>query len=160
MITYKEVQGKPTKVILGRKVVGEIRTVPGGYQYLPLGQKKYAGEVFATLRGVKDSIEGKERTFEVFYVKEPLFLEADKELTVKNMKDSHVLVRALMADSLDHVYAEMQGEIWSPHGEMRQHIKKCGLNHTSMSVGDVAHDTENGKYYQVDNEGWLEVPME
>jgi len=31
----------------------------------------------------------------------------------------------------------MQGECWSPKGEATMMIRKCGADHTSMSVGDV-----------------------
>lgn len=52
-------------------------------------------------------------------------------------------------DALEVVYYRMQGEIWSPHGEMREFIKLCGLTHTSMSVGDVIYSEQEDKFYSV-----------
>lgn len=39
--------------------------------------------------------------------------------------------------SLESVYHLMQGERWSPNGEARALISSLGLEHTSMSTGDV-----------------------
>jgi hypothetical protein len=38
---------------------------------------------------------------------------------------------------LERVFHHMQGEMWSPNGEARPLIEAKGLQHTSMSVGDV-----------------------
>jgi hypothetical protein len=35
------------------------------------------------------------------------------------------------------LFGALQGEFWSPNGEARSLIKRSGLHHTSMSVGDV-----------------------
>lgn len=43
------------RVSLGRKKVGEIRKVDGGYAYKPI--KGSFGETFATVKGVKRSLE-------------------------------------------------------------------------------------------------------
>jgi hypothetical protein len=40
-------------------------------------------------------------------------------------------------EKLDEVFASMQGERWSPNGEARATLQAKGLEHTSMSVGDV-----------------------
>lgn len=55
MITYKSSK-LGLKVLLEGKIVGEIRSVEGGYQYFPKGQKE-GGEVFASIFLVKHSIE-------------------------------------------------------------------------------------------------------
>ena len=60
-----------------------------------------------------------------------------------NLAATHVeLMTFGMADDgkgqlLNNVYRNMQGEVWSPHGEARELIKSKGLDHTSMSMGDV-----------------------
>jgi hypothetical protein len=55
------------------------------------------------------------------------------------LAETHTCVRREMeGPTLDLVFAGMQAEIWSPNGEARQHIEKLGLQHTSMSVGDIA----------------------
>lgn len=68
-----------------------------------------------------------------------------------------VLVREVDVQSIDRVYLEMQGEVWSPNGEARELIMSLGLWHTSMSVGDVAID-ENGNGWQCDYVGWIQLP--
>lgn len=47
----------------------------------------------------------------------------------------------------------MQGEVWSPNGEARPLIRRAGLHHTSMSVGDIARD-QDGVYWLCETSGW------
>jgi hypothetical protein len=47
----------------------------------------------------------------------------------------------------------MQAENWSPNGEARPLLKRLGLTHTSMSVGDVIRD-EEGTYWECMDLGW------
>jgi hypothetical protein len=70
----------------------------------------------------------------------------------KNLEATHTLLMVLFvpdADApgkqpaLDRTYASMQGEVWSPNGEARALIRGRGLDHTSMSVGDVIVDPED-----------------
>jgi len=60
MITYKNEfktpLNKPLKVLLMGKIVGEIRTVNGGFQYFPKDQKT-GGDIFKTVELVKRSLE-------------------------------------------------------------------------------------------------------
>jgi len=55
----------------------------------------------------------------------------------KNLKKTHILLGTMQEDDLNKIFRTMQGERWSPQGEARDKIKKLGLKHTSMSVGDV-----------------------
>jgi hypothetical protein len=66
---------------------------------------------------------------------------------------THVKVRSVEADNLEAVFAGMQGEVWSPNGEARGLIRSLGLQHTSMSVGDIATD-ETGAAHIVDRFGF------
>lgn len=51
---------------------------------------------------------------------------------------THCYLREFSQDmTLDDIYHEMQGEVWSFNGEAREVIKSCNLSHTSMSVGDI-----------------------
>jgi hypothetical protein len=50
----------------------------------------------------------------------------------------------------------MQAELWSPNGEARPLIYAKGLQHTSMSIGDVIVD-EMGKTFVVASIGFREV---
>jgi len=62
-------------------------------------------------------------------------------------------VTKINAESLDDVFAMMQGESWSPTGEARSHIERLGLTHTSMSAGDIVRDYL-GNYYICEHVGW------
>jgi len=53
---------------------------------------------------------------------------------------THKFIRAVEADGRDDAFRQMQGLNWSPHGEARSIIRKAGVSHTSMSVGDVLVD--------------------
>jgi len=55
MITFKQIDPKTIHVLLENKRIGEIRSVEGGFQYFPKGQKK-GGEVFPTLAACKQSL--------------------------------------------------------------------------------------------------------
>jgi hypothetical protein len=39
--------------------------------------------------------------------------------------------------ALEEIFSRMQGEVWSPDGQQREFIESKGLQHTSMTVGDV-----------------------
>jgi hypothetical protein len=62
---------------------------------------------------------------------------ADLGRTHVHLMDLDVQRGACLTATLEHVYAHMQGEVWSPNGEARGLIERKGLQHTSMSVGDV-----------------------
>jgi len=55
-----------------------------------------------------------------------------------NLTATHVHLMEQVAGSLGGLFHNMQGEVWSPNGEARELIQSKGLQHTSMSVGDVA----------------------
>ena len=74
---------------------------------------------------------------------------------VSNLKDTHVMVREFEAEGLMSAYAEMQGEVWSPNGEVHGLIESLGLGHTSMSVGDVIEGTD--RLWMVDVRGFKEL---
>lgn len=59
MITFTQIDPKTIHVLLDGKRVGEIRSVEGGFQYFPKGQKK-GGEVFQTLIDCKKSLSDEE----------------------------------------------------------------------------------------------------
>jgi hypothetical protein len=74
----------------------------------------------------------------------------------KALEATHVLLKQEDARDLEDVFHKMQGEVWSPNGEARSLIREKGLQHTSMSVGDIAVD-EAGKVWLVDRFGFKEV---
>lgn len=78
------------------------------------------------------------------------------ETRLKYLHFTHRFVKQVESDLLDRVYGQMQGEVWSPHGEARSLIKSLHLSHTSLSVGDVVQETGGG-YWVCNDLGWLPV---
>ncbi len=72
----------------------------------------------------------------------------------KYLNFSHRRVKQVETASPDEVYRQMQGEVWSPHGEARELIKSLYLGHTSLSVGDVVRDGD-GNFWVCNLSGWL-----
>lgn len=71
---------------------------------------------------------------------------------------THVHITSLdltEGEGLDNIYYYMQGENWSPKGEKRDLIKSAGLNHTSMTIGDIIQDGD--KFFFVNNFGFEEL---
>lgn len=58
MISYNNsFSGETISVLLDEKIVGTIHRIIDGYQYFPKG-KKTSGEIFPTIKQVKESLEG------------------------------------------------------------------------------------------------------
>lgn len=55
----------------------------------------------------------------------------------KGLNKTHVLLGTLNDTSLQKIFRNMQWDKWSPKGEARNKIKDLGLQHTSMSTGDI-----------------------
>lgn len=90
----------------------------------------------------------------VYYKIHPDFENLPAEMNVQDFFSSYRPVEVLNTDSLDLVYYRMQGDVWSPHGEMRDFIKTLGLSHTSMSVGDVVYSEQDDEFYSVSSDGF------
>lgn len=61
----------------------------------------------------------------------------------------HAQLGSIDCKDLERIFAIMQGEIWSPHGEARNLIRSHGLDHTSMSIGDVI---------KIKDQAWMVAP--
>lgn len=92
--------------------------------------------------------------FIAYYKINPDFENAPAEVNAQVFFSTYKPVEILKADNLDQVYYRMQGDIWSPHGEMREFIKTLGLSHTSMSVGDVVYSESDDEFYSVSSDGF------
>lgn len=77
-----------------------------------------------------------------------------QKVDIKNIKETHALVKSVRAADPEEVYVKMQGEVWSPNGEARDLIESLGLKHTSMSVGDIVHDMTTGEWLRVTAAGF------
>jgi hypothetical protein len=77
--------------------------------------------------------------FKVYYMKPSFFHEGilGKLPMMSNIDSTHVFLKEVDATTVEDVFHQMQGECWSPNGEARDLIREKGLQHTSMSVGDV-----------------------
>lgn len=95
--------------------------------------------------------------FIAYYKRNADFTEVPKALSANYFFSAWVPVEVLAADDLDDVYYRMQGDVWSPNGEMRDFIRILKLSHTSMSVGDVIYSIKEDKFYRVDNAGFSEL---
>jgi len=91
--------------------------------------------------------------YEVFYARNPTFREHIPR-TLGEILSNYVKVADVWATSLEEVYAKMQGFNWSPRGEANEYIKRLGLSHTSMSVGDLVRDSR-GNWYVCANVGFI-----
>mgnify|MGYP001071844401 CR=1 FL=1 len=94
--------------------------------------------------------------YTVYYRRNPTvesLLHGEEPRNLGHFLSEWTEVARIFAKSLDDLFRVMQGEVWSPHGEAREHIKKLGLSHTSMSVGDIVRD-DLGNYYVCKPVGW------
>lgn len=66
-ITYSENPGVEVKVYLNGRRIGTIKTAPNGWRYYPKGSKT-SGEIFATVRAVKQSIPQQGCAFQIWSV--------------------------------------------------------------------------------------------
>jgi len=79
---------------------------------------------------------------EIWYAKTSAwFLWETKKLslpkTEKELKETHILLGNIDLINPHEIFHKFQGEYWSSNGEARDLIIARGLNHTSMSVGDI-----------------------
>jgi hypothetical protein len=96
--------------------------------------------------------------FDVWYMRPSFFCEGILGIVPVDLSKTHEYLKTVEAKSLEEVYSMMQGEIWSPNGEARELILSKGLEHTSMSIGDVAVD-ENGTVWVCHTFGFKETQM-
>jgi hypothetical protein len=98
--------------------------------------------------------------YQVYYARRPTFHPSGEFgtacLNVAALQTSHVHLCEIEAASLGDAYWRMQGENWSPHGEARGLLQSLGLDHTSMSVGDVLQD-EEGVCWECLDLGWRRI---
>jgi len=104
-------------------------------------------------------VEGR-REFHVYYQKPEFFgdFTFSDNLSGSKIDDTHIFLKFVLANNLEDVFKKMQGENWSPNGEARKLIIEKGLEHTSMSVGDVVYDSYLRKWSKVAMAGFEEIP--
>lgn len=100
--------------------------------------------------------------FQIWYMKPEWFRDGilGKKPNAYKLDDTHVHLKDIEVEgknyesALERVFMTMQGEIWSPNGEARGLIMEKGLQHTSMSVGDVAVADDSGEVFLVKSVGF------
>jgi len=55
----------------------------------------------------------------------------------KNLRKTHIYIGNIGIANVDALFNTLQGDLWSPNGEANGFIKMMGLDHTSMSIGDL-----------------------
>lgn len=75
--------------------------------------------------------------------------------TADTLSRTHILLGKVKETNPERIYMMMQGDSWSPHGEARGLISSKGLEHTSMSMGDVA--VVGGRALMVDHFGFQKL---
>src|SRR5262245_55915818 len=94
--------------------------------------------------------------YKVHYMKPasiPRFILGGTVPSQSALAETHVFLREIEAMSHEQVWMKQQAESWSPNGEARALILEKGLQHTSMSIGDVIED-EDGFFVVVDAIGF------
>jgi hypothetical protein len=97
--------------------------------------------------------------YQIWYMKPSWFINGNAFKEKPNPQDlgyTHIYLKDFEMENsnLEIIYAAMQGEVWSPNGEARDLIRSKGLQHTSMSIGDVIVN-DLGTAYMVASEGFL-----
>jgi len=107
------------------------------------------------------------KTYSVWYMRPDFFRDGmmgarwlrkhDRMPDPSKLDATHIFLGAFEADSLEGLFYKMQGEVWSPNGEARPIIRAKGLQHTSMSVGDIAVDQNTWEVHLVDRWGFAKI---
>jgi hypothetical protein len=98
--------------------------------------------------------------FKVYYAAvpaHPILFYVDQPFSVELLPVTHRFVRELDVQRRENVFAQMQGEVWSPNGEARELIASLRLHHTSMSIGDVVQDDDDA-HWMCAHLGWQRLP--
>ncbi len=72
----------------------------------------------------------------------------------------YVDLKTIFAKDLEDVYYKMQGEIWSANENQESSqrlIRSKGLQHTSMSTGDVVVNLDTNEFFVVRPIGWTKL---
>lgn len=104
---------------------------------------------------------GNEHEFEIWYEKNARFIEnPPKTVQKRDSKYSKIGTVYLSDPNLEKAYRAMQGQVWSPNGEGNAVMENLGIDHVSMSVGDLIHYVNEDKWYIVANTGFNEFGLE
>lgn len=84
------------------------------------------------------------------------FLKSNNMLPdLDNLSATHRPLGTLAQEDPNQIFSMMQAEVWSPSGQAQDLIKRLGLNHTSMSVGDII--VINNSILMIDRAGFIDI---
>jgi hypothetical protein len=63
-----------------------------------------------------------------------------------NLSATHVHLKDIEADNEEDALSRMRAENWSPNGEALDLLQSKGLQHTTMTIGDVLVDESDAVY--------------
>jgi len=107
--------------------------------------------------------------FHVYYTTPDNFslaMREDKEFSINNLGKTHRFITTVdiecdtvegQVNAHESAFSQMQAEYWSPNGEARELIHMAGVEHTSMSVGDILFSESTGKFLQVKSFDWINL---
>jgi len=102
--------------------------------------------------------EKKKKRFEIWYAKDPQFNLTELPKNLGDLLSRYIWITDVHTEDLGHAWRMMQGEEWSPNGDANLYIRRLGLKHTSMSVGDILRD-EDGNWIMVLGLGFYTIPF-
>jgi hypothetical protein len=74
----------------------------------------------------------------------------------QTLENTHSLLGEIKETNPDIIFKMFQGENWSSEGEATKLIQSKGVEHTSMSVGDII-ELADGKLLMVNLEGFYQL---
>jgi hypothetical protein len=85
--------------------------------------------------------KGNMMKYQIWYMK-PSFLRGvvGSSPDFRNLSATHVHLKDIEADNQEDALSRMRAENWSPNGEALDLLQSKGLQHTTMTIGDVLVD--------------------
>jgi len=80
--------------------------------------------------------------------------------TLENLLSTHIKIGTISLKKIEEIYIKLQADYWSPSGEANKLIRKLGLQHTSISVGDIIIFPKENKGYVVAGIGFKEFNID
>jgi hypothetical protein len=104
--------------------------------------------------------KGNMMKYQIWYMK-PSFLRGvvGSSPDLNNLSATHVHLKDIEADNQEDALSRMRAENWSPNGEALDLLQSKGLQHTTMTIGDILVD-ESDAIYLVTGIGFSLLPKD
>lgn len=106
-----------------------------------------------------------ENTFHIWYYKNGLhpslgdgYYPYESIPTALQLAKYYSKVREMPKTGLNLIFRDMNIGAWNEDRDNQIIVKALGT-HTSMSIGDLVHDTETNIWYKCDQGGWTKFQM-